>query len=145
MTIRPLREDDRSAWEPLWAGYLTFYGTTLPSDVTEMTWSRFHHDVEQVFGLCAERDGEMIGIAHYVVHRSTWARNSYCYLEDLFVADSVRGGGVGRALIEAVESAAYKAGASRLYWLTHESNATAQALYDKVAQRSGFIQYRKSL
>ena len=110
-----------------------------------MTWHRFHHDGEQLHGLGAELGGELVGFAHYLLHRSTWARHCYCYLEDIFVADSARGAGVGRALIEAVETAAYKAHASRLYWMTHESNAQARALYDKVAQRSGFIQYRKPI
>jgi GNAT superfamily N-acetyltransferase len=145
VTVRPLREADRAAWEPLWAGYLTFYQSVLPSDITEMTWSRFHHEGEQLYGLGAEQGGMLIGFAHYLLHRSTWARHCYCYLEDIFVAETARGAGAGRALIDAVETAACKANASRLYWTTHETNAQARALYDKVAQRSGFIQYRKSL
>jgi GNAT superfamily N-acetyltransferase len=145
VTVRPLREDDRAAWEPLWVGYLTFYQSTLPCDVTDMTWSRFHHHAEQLYGLGAEQDGKLIGFAHYLLHRSTWARHCYCYLEDIFVAETARGSGAGRALIEAVETAACKAHASRLYWMTHESNVRAQGLYNKVAERSGFIQYRKAL
>ena len=143
VTVRPVQPDDRAAWEPLWQGYLTFYEATLASEVTDATWRRFFDPLEGLGALVAERDGRLIGLAHYLLHRSTWAPVCYCYLEDLFVEPSVRGGGAGRALIAAVEGAARQAGASRLYWMTHESNQTAQKLYNQVAERPGFVQYRK--
>ena len=143
--VRPVRAGDRAAWNPLWQGYLTFYRSGLAPEVTEATWQRFLDPMEPLYALVAERDGRLIGFTHYLLHRSTWAPVCYCYLEDLFVEPSVRGGGTGRALIAAVEAAARAAGASRLYWLTHETNETAQTLYNKVAERAGFIQYRKKL
>ena len=141
--IRPLRPDERAAWEPLWNGYLSFYETSLPKEVTDATWARLHDAGEPMFALGAYADGRLVGIAHYLFHRSCWTIGNYCYLQDLFVAKEARGIGAGRALIEAVEKAAREAGASRLYWLTKEDNMSARALYDKVAERSGFIQYRK--
>jgi GNAT superfamily N-acetyltransferase len=143
ITIRPVRPGDRAAWEPLWQGYLTFYKSTLASDITDATWRRFFDPLERLGAFVAERDGQLIGIAHYLLHRSTWAPLCYCYLEDLFVEPSVRRSGAGRALIGAVETAARDAGASRLYWMTHETNETAQKLYNQVAERPGFVQYRK--
>lgn len=143
--IRPLHADDRAGWEPLWQGYLTFYNTTLPTNITDMTWSRLLDAAEPMNALVAERDGELIGLAHYLFHRSTWSQTHYCYLEDLFVASERRAKGVGAALIEAVEAEARRVNATRLYWLTHETNSRAQILYNKVADRSGFIQYRKVL
>jgi GNAT superfamily N-acetyltransferase len=143
ITIRPVKPGDRAAWEPLWQGYLTFYKSTLASEVTDATWRRFFDPLERLGAFVAERDGQLIGIAHYLLHRSTWAPLCYCYLEDLFVEASVRRSGVGRALIAAVETAARDAGASRLYWTTHETNETAQKLYNQVAERPGFVQYRK--
>jgi GNAT superfamily N-acetyltransferase len=143
--IRPLRADDRAHWEPLWQGYLTFYKTTLPTNITDMTWQRLLDAAEPVNALVAERDGDLIGLAHYLFHRSTWSQTYYCYLEDLFVASERRAKGVGAALIEAVEAEARRINATRLYWLTHETNSRAQILYNKVADRSGFIQYRKVL
>ena len=143
ITIRPVKPGDRAAWEPLWQGYLTFYKSTLASDITDATWRRFFDPLERLGAFVAERDGLLIGIAHYLLHRSTWAPLCYCYLEDLFVEPSVRGSGAGRNLIAAVESAAREAGASRLYWMTHETNETAQKLYNQVAERPGFVQYRK--
>ena len=141
--VRPVRSGDRETWEPLWQGYLTFYQATLGPDVTDATWRRFVDPLEGLGALVAERDGQLIGLAHYLLHRSTWAPVCYCYLEDLFVDPSVRGSGAGRALIAAVEAAARDAGASRLYWMTHETNQTAQKLYNQVAERPGFVQYRK--
>jgi GNAT superfamily N-acetyltransferase len=143
--VRPARPGDRAAWEPLWQGYLTFYKSSLPAEVTDATWQRFFDPIEPLHALVAERDGRLVGLTHYLLHRSTWAPVCYCYLEDLFVDPSLRGGGVGRRLITAVESEARAAGASRLYWMTHETNETAQRLYDKVADRPGFVQYRKKL
>ena len=143
ITIRPVKPVDRAAWEPLWQGYLTFYKSTLASDITDATWRRFFDPLERLGAFVAERDGQLIGIAHYLLHRSTWAPLCYCYLEDLFVEPSARGSGAGRNLIAAVESAAREAGASRLYWMTHETNETAQKLYNQVAERPGFVQYRK--
>ena len=142
-TIRQLAAADRKAWGPLWAGYLKFYKSKLPADVTEQTFKRLVGGLEPMFGLVAEMDGRMIGITHCVVHRATWARESYVYLEDLFVAPDARGSGAGRALIEAVYAQADRMGADRVYWLTHESNETARALYDRVAENAGFIQYRR--
>jgi GNAT superfamily N-acetyltransferase len=141
--IRPIGEDEREAWNPLWADYLAFYKTTLTRDISDLAWTRFHDSDEPIFALGGYVDGELRGIAHYLFHRSTWATHRYCYLEDLFVADAARGKGLGRALIEAVYARAEAANASRVYWLTQSDNAQARALYEKVADNLGFIQYRK--
>jgi GNAT superfamily N-acetyltransferase len=143
ITIRPLVRTDRAQWEPLWQDYLAFYKTSIPGDVTDLTFTRFFNEAEPMHALVAERCGEIVGIVHYIFHRSSWTEGPYCYLQDLFTARHARGGGVGRKLIEAVYDEAKAQGASRVYWLTQESNATARALYDKLADRSGFIQYRK--
>jgi GNAT superfamily N-acetyltransferase len=135
--------------EPLWDGYNRFYGradaTALPDAITQMTWSRFFDAYEPVHALVAERDGQLIGLVHYLFHRSTIQIAPTCYLQDLFTNEASRGQGAGRALIEAVYERAKAAGSSRVYWLTHETNATAIRLYNQVAERSGFIVYRKSL
>jgi GNAT superfamily N-acetyltransferase len=145
LAVRPLGPADRAAWEPLWAGYLAFYRTSVSPETTETTWSRFHDPAEPI-GAFGCFDGErLVGIVHYVLHRSTWTVGDYCYLQDLFTAPEARGRGAGRALIEAVYGQARAAGASRVHWLTHDTNAPARALYDTLADRPGFIQYRKLL
>jgi GNAT superfamily N-acetyltransferase len=143
IVIRPIGEDEREAWNPLWADYLAFYKTTLTQEINDLAWTRFHDPDEPIFALGGYVDGELMGIAHYLFHRSTWATHRYCYLEDLYVADAARGKGLGRALIETVYGRAEAANASRVYWLTQSNNAQARALYDKVADNLGFIQYRK--
>jgi len=143
--IRPLRADEREVWEPLWAGYLAFYKATIPAETTAVTWERFHNSVEPMYALGAFVDGELTGIVHFLYHRSCWTVGDYCYLQDLFVTEGARGHGVGRKLIEAVYERAKTAGASRVHWLTQFENARAQILYDEVAERSGFMQYRKML
>lgn len=143
VSIRPVGEDERAAWEPLWQGYLTFYKTSVPAENTETAWKRFHDPDEPMFLLGAYVDGRLTGIVHYIFHRSTWTPGNYCYLQDLFVAEGGRGHGVGRALIEAVYDKARQAGASRVHWLTQTTNAQARILYDQVADDSGFMQYRK--
>jgi GNAT superfamily N-acetyltransferase len=143
--IRPLRLDERAAWEPLWKGYLDFYKTPLPKDVYDTTWARLHDPSEPMALFGGTIDGKLLGIVHYIYHRSCWTIGNYCYLQDLFVAEEARGRGLGRALIEAVYREARAAGASRVYWLTHETNTTARGLYDTLADRPGFIQYRKIL
>lgn len=143
--IRPVGPDERAAWEPLWAGYLAFYKTSLPPGHSDAAWRRFHDPAEPMFLLGAYVDGRLTGIVHYLFHRSTWTPGDYCYLQDLFVAENARGLKLGRRLIEAVYARARDAGASRVYWLTQEENATARLLYDRVAEKSGFIQYRKIL
>jgi GNAT superfamily N-acetyltransferase len=139
--IRAMRPEDSAAWQPLWRGYLEFYATDLADEVTRTTWQRLLDPEEPMFGLLAERGGRIVGFAHCVLHRGTWSLTRHCYLEDLFVAPEVRGGGVGRALIAAVYREADARGADRVYWLTHETNSTARALYDRVAERSGYIHY----
>jgi GNAT superfamily N-acetyltransferase len=141
--IRSVGKHEREDWEPLWCGYQAFYEVSLSDEITAATWSRLHDAAEPMFVLGAYIDGRLLGIVHYLFHRSCWTIGNYCYLQDLFVAEEARGRGLGRALIEAVYAAARAEGASRVYWLTHETNHAAQALYDKVAERPGFIQYRK--
>ncbi len=146
MDIRALRPEDEEAWLPLWRGYLDFYAATLPEEVTRTTWQRLHDPAEPVHGLGAfDAGGRLVGIAHYIFHRSTWSAASHCYLNDLFTLPEARGAGVGRALIGRVYAEAEAAGAGRVHWLTHETNAVAQKLYDRVADRPGFVQYRKAL
>ena len=143
--IRPAIPSEKEAWLPLWNGYLTFYECSLPGDITNLTWQRFHDSDEPVYLLAAYEDDRMVGFATYILHRSTWAEQYYCYLEDLFVDSSQRGKGIARTLIEAVASAAKEIGATRLYWSTREGNHTAQALYNKIAEKTDFIQYRALL
>jgi GNAT superfamily N-acetyltransferase len=143
--IRPVETADRPRWEPLWRGYQTFYKVQLAPEVTQETWRRFFDGLEPVNALVAEEGEELLGIVHYLFHRSTWTIGPHCYLQDLFTAEKARGKGIGKALIEGVYARAAKAGAQRVYWHTHETNATARALYDKVATLSGFIQYRKEV
>ncbi len=149
LTIRPVRESDFAAWRSLWDGYNTFYGrsgpTALAGDITAMTWSRFFDAYEPVHALVAESGGKLVGLTHYLFHRSTTRIVPVCYLQDLFTAESVRGRGVGKALIEAVYDKARAAGCNRVYWQTHETNATAMRLYDRVAEKSGFVIYAKPL
>ncbi len=143
VAIRPLRIDERADWEPLWKGYQVFYETDIPDSTTAVTWARLHDPAEPMGALGAYVDGRLCGIAHYIFHRSCWSVGDYCYLQDLFVVEAARGRGLGRRLIAAVEAVARSAGANRIHWLTQEGNTGARALYDKLAQRSGFIQYRK--
>jgi len=134
--------------EILWDGYNAFYGrkgeTALPEETTRITWSRFFNASEPVNALVAERAGQVVGLVHFIFHRTTISINPTCYLQDLFTLESARGLGVGRALIEEVYRRAHEAGSSRVYWLTHQTNETAMKLYDKVAEKSGFIVYRKN-
>jgi GNAT superfamily N-acetyltransferase len=143
IAIRPLRQDERAQWDVLWKGYLDFYRTSVPREVYDTTWARLHDPAEPMHLLGGTLDGVLVGIVHYIYHRSCWTVGDYCYLQDLFVAESARKSGLGRALIEAVYQEARAAGASRVHWLTHESNATARTLYDALAERPGFIQYRR--
>ena len=142
-SIRPLATGDRAAWQPLWKGYLDFYKTSVPREVYDATWARLQDPAERMYLLGAYVDGKLTGIVHFLYHRSCWTIGDYCYLQDLFVNEDARGHGVGRKLIEAVYEKAKAAGASRVHWLTQFENARAQILYDEVADRSGFMQYRK--
>ena len=143
IVIRPVGADERAAWEPLWNGYLTFYKATLADSASDVAWMRFHDSAEPMHLLGAYVNGKLTGIVQYLFHRSTWTPGDYCYLQDLFVDDSARGLGIGRALIEAVYTEAKAKGASRVHWLTKTDNAQARLLYDQVADNSGFMQYRK--
>jgi GNAT superfamily N-acetyltransferase len=151
ITIRPLAPTDYAQWLPLWLGYNHFYGrsgpTALADEITQSTWSRFFDPQEPVHALVAELVGQnkLVGLVHYLYHRSTTAIAPICYLNDLFTDETLRGQGIGRKLIEAVYEEARQAKSQRVYWLTHETNATAMQLYDKLADKSGFLVYRKSL
>ena len=145
VVVREVTEADFPQWLPLWTGYNTFYKRTLPEEITRRTWARFLDPNEPMHALVAEQDGALLGLVHYLFHRATAMVEDTCYLADLFTNQAARGKGVGRRLIEAVYDAARQAGCSRVYWQTHETNAVAQVLYNEVAERSGFIVYRKPL
>lgn len=149
VVIRPLVAADRAGWAPLWDGYNAFYGrvggTALPPAITERTWQRFLDAGEPVHALVAEHEGRLVGLAHYLFHRSTTRLNDVCYLQDLFTDPFLRGRGVGRQLIEAVYAASLAAGSTRVYWQTQVGNAAGRALYDKLAAHHGFIVYSHEL
>jgi GNAT superfamily N-acetyltransferase len=149
IAVRPVQPGDFDAWRGLWDGYNSFYGrsgkTALPEQITRMTWSRFFDAYEPVHALVAESAHGLLGLTHYLYQRSTTSIAPVCYLQDLFTLESARGRGVGRALIQAVYDRAQSAGASRVYWQTHESNLTAMKLYDRLAEKSGFLVYRHLL
>jgi GNAT superfamily N-acetyltransferase len=149
LTVRFVTRQDCDQWLALWDGYNAFYGrsgaTALAPEITAMTWARFFDAYEPVHGLVAESGGKLLGLTHYLFHRSTTAIEPLCYLQDLFTNEAARGKGIGRALINAVYRQAKLAGSPRVYWQTHQTNLTARKLYDSVAEHSGFIVYRKSL
>lgn len=148
-SVRLLESTDQAQWRPLWDGYNAFYGrageTALPEAITQTTWERFLDPAEPVHALVAERAGRLCGLVHYLFHRSTTAIGPSCYLQDLFTNAEARGQGIGRALIEGVYAEARAAGATRVYWQTHETNTTAMALYDTLAEQIGFRIYRRLL
>lgn len=145
--VRAVQQSDLDAWLPLWDGYNAFYGrqgtTALAPEITHTTWQRFLDPDEPVFARVAESDDGLLGLAHYLYHRSTTRIELSCYLQDLFTRQDARGRGVGRALIESVCQAARQDGIRRVYWQTHESNAAGRLLYDKLARHAGFIVYAR--
>ena len=149
LSIRFLTPQDYEQWLPLWDGYNSFYGrsgeTALSPEITQMTWSRFFDAYEPMHALVADSGGKLLGLAHYLFHRSTTAIAPNCYMQDLFTAEAARGKGFGKALILGVYEKAKLAGSPRVYWQTHQTNHTAMQLYDKVADDSGFVVYRKLL
>jgi GNAT superfamily N-acetyltransferase len=149
--IRAIQKSDQEGWRPLWDAYNAFYGregpTALPESITAATWSRFFDPAEPVFASVAEDGGELVGLVHYLYHRSTSRLNGVCYLQDLYTVPARRGQGIARRLIQSVYDAARDAGSGRVYWHTQHFNTTARLLYDKVASHDngGFIVYIKEL
>lgn len=146
MLIRPMEPTDRAAWNPLWQGYLNFYKATVDEATSDQTFARLTGGSEPMGAFLAiDTAGAAVGVVHWILHRSCWTKGDYCYLQDLFVMPELRNQGIGRLLIDAVYTRAAQDGASRVWWLTHETNTDAMKLYEKVADRSGFLQYRKML
>lgn len=149
MIIREPTPGDYSQWLTLWDGYNAFYGregpTALAPEITQTTWNRFFDPHEPVFAFVAEQDGKLVGLTHFLFHRSTTSIAPTCYLQDLFTSEAARGGGVATRLVERVCEAAKSEGSARVYWQTHETNDRARKLYDRIAERSGFIVYRKAV
>lgn len=143
--IRPLSAPDFDHWLRLWKAYQSFYETAIADNVSRLSFSRMLNPREPMFGALATDGAHLRGLVHWIFHRSNWTTGDYCYLQDLYVDEASRGRGIGRALIEHVYAEAQNASCSRVYWLTHESNSTAMRLYDKIGERTGFVQYKKSL
>jgi GNAT superfamily N-acetyltransferase len=145
LTVRAAAGVDFDAWLPLWRGYQAFYRVDLPSATTLVTWQRLLDPAEPMHLALAERGGTVVGMVHFIEHRTCWSESNSIYLQDLFTEPFARGHGVGRALIEHVYAKARELGCVKVHWLTHESNAEAMVLYNKVAERPGFVQYRKAI
>ncbi len=145
ISIRAANPADKQRWLVLWQGYLDFYKTELSTEQSELTWQRILNPEFNMKCALAIDDGAIVGFTTYNLQNSTWSENGHCYLEDLFVDSTVRGKGVGRALIEHVKSYAIENKCSRLYWNTDEDNATARKLYDSYTLESGKRQYRIAL
>ncbi|OJF91973.1 GNAT family N-acetyltransferase [Pararhizobium antarcticum] len=143
--IRPLEPQDHAAWLPLWRGYQAFYKVDIPASVSQVTWQRLNDPAEPMGGALAWQGQRAVGLVHHIRHRSCWTVGDYCYLQDLFVDETLRGSGVGRRLIGHVYDIAAQNGCDRVHWLTHETNTEAMLLYDRIADRSGFLQYRHRL
>jgi GNAT superfamily N-acetyltransferase len=143
--IRPVTAADHGAWLPLWQAYLRFYNTELADEVSHSTWQRFLDPSEPTHAALAWDGERAVGMVHFIYHRSNWSIENSCYLQDLLVSPEQRGTGVGRLLIEFVYAQAKLDGACKVHWLTHETNATAIQLYERIAERPGFIQFRKAL
>ena len=143
--IRPVTQQDHAAWLPLWQPYLTFYNTVLPDEVSASTWQCFLDPSEPTNAALAWQDGKAVGVVHFIYHRSNWSIANACYLQDLLVTPEQRGTGVGRLLIEHVYTTAKANNCDKVHWLTHETNATAIQLYERIAERPGYIQFRKMI
>ncbi|MBI6680129.1 GNAT family N-acetyltransferase [Pseudomonas viridiflava] len=143
--IRPVTADDHPAWLPLWQAYLRFYKTELAEGVSEVTWQRLLDPQEPTHSALAWVDGKAVGMVNFIYHRSNWSIRNACYLQDLIVAPEQRGTGIGRQLIEHVYATAKADDCDKVHWLTHETNATAIQLYERIADRAGYIQFRKAL
>ena len=143
--IRQVTANDHAAWRPLWQAYLRFYNTELPDAVSQSTWQRLLDDSEPTHAALAWNGDTAVGLVHFIYHRSNWSIENSCYLQDLLVAPETRGTGVGRKLIEFVYATAKADGCCKVHWLTHETNATAIQLYERIAERPGFIQFRKAI
>jgi len=144
LSVRAIRVDDKPQWRRLWRDYLAFYETTLPDQMYDVQFGRLiGNNPHDFHGLVAEVNDELVGLTHYVFHRHGWKVEDVCYLQDLYADPSVRGSGVGRALIEAVYQAADKAGAPSVYWNTQDFNAPARQLYDRIGVKTPFIKYTR--
>jgi ribosomal protein S18 acetylase RimI-like enzyme len=144
-TIRPITLDDRAAWQPLWDAYLVFYETDLAPEITDDVFARLTKHTELRGAIAWGEDGEALGLVHWLFHPATWSMTDYCYLSDLYVSPAARGLGIARALIQHVNDDASSAGVQRVYWHTHETNTTAQALYNRVATRTGHIEFEQTV
>lgn len=146
LTVRRLTSSDEAAWRRLWTGYLEYYETTVPEDVYRTTFTRLlGDDPTQVNGFVAELNGVLVGLVHYIYHAHGWKVERVCYLQDLYADPSVRGQGVGAALINAVYAQADQDGAPAVYWLTQDFNQTARKLYDQIGTLTPFIKYVRPL
>ena len=145
LKIASLSAADYESWLSLWQSYLTFYESSLPVETTNATWNNVLDSNVPIYGFGAWLEDKLVGITHVVLHPNTWNSTECCYLEDLYVAESVRGHGVGRALIEYVYEFARQQNCNRVYWVTQEDNTAARRLYDTLATKTNMIQYRKDL
>jgi ribosomal protein S18 acetylase RimI-like enzyme len=141
VTVRRIEPRDQPRWRELWDAYTRCYEREPGDDLARHAWTRIMDPACPVHAIVAKRDGQVIGIANYLLHENVSALTPTCYLQDLFVDPADRGAGTGKALIDWLVDEMAAQGWSSLYWHTRETNYRARGLYDKYTPHSGFLRY----
>ena len=143
--IAHVTEADLADLLPLMRGYCDFY-EVAPSDDDLLALSRALLAWPECHGVqLIARDGEggrAIGFATLYWTWSTLQAGEIGVMNDLFVVEDARGGGVAEALIAECLGLCRERGAVELEWRTAKDNLRAQAVYDRVGgRRSEWLDY----
>jgi ribosomal protein S18 acetylase RimI-like enzyme len=139
--IRRIASTDYNHWLTLWTEYCLFYGREPAAEVTAYTWSRLMNLASRIFGIVAEVDGRVVGIANCVMHENTNTLQPVCYLQDLYVDREARAVGIGKQMIDWLLAEMMAQGWARVCLATKENNYRARGMYDKFTPHSGFLRY----
>jgi GNAT superfamily N-acetyltransferase len=141
--VDDLRPDDREGWARLHRGYLDFYESTRPEEVSQVVWSWLQdrdHELEAV-AVRPRPGAEPVGLAHFRPFPRPLHGTIACFLDDLFVAPEARGTGAVDALLAALRQRCRERGWTPLRWVTRASNARARSAYDRLAVRTDLVTY----
>ncbi len=145
--VEPVTAQQLETLLPMIAAYQRFYEVEdVDTERNRAFFCRFLAPSQDGMLLGAWRGEDLVGYACLYWHFTSLVPAETVLMNDLYVDESCRGQGIGRALIEASAAVARERGADHLEWATAPDNVAAQRLYDLTgAERSEWVEYELRL
>ena len=142
LSVLPPVPSDRAEWEALYRGFRDHYKLPDNPDAIERVWTWITTPGGPLEGRVARLgSGEMVALMHFRDVPRPFHGILGGYMDELYVAESVRGTGVAAIMLDALRDIGRARGWRDVRWITSESNPRSCAFYDRETSRTKFVTY----